>query len=64
MKAYRWLGETFGLATEDDCIEAFELAFDERFIVAKYDDQGRIEHFRGRDKQETKTRDLSVEIPS
>jgi len=55
MTAYKWFGETFGIESEDDCVEAFQLALDERFIVARYDDEGRLEHFRGCLKQETKS---------
>jgi hypothetical protein len=52
MEAYRWFSETFGLESEDDCVEAFQFAREERLIVEYYDDQGRIEHFRG---EQTKT---------
>ncbi len=52
MESGRWFGETFGLESEDDCAEAFQVAFEGRLVVAYYDDQGRIEHFRG---EKTKT---------
>jgi hypothetical protein len=55
-EAYEWFGETFGLERENDCVDAFQLAFDERFIVAKYDGDGRLEHFRGTAKPEWKTK--------
>jgi hypothetical protein len=45
--AHKWFGETFGLASEDDCMEAFEFARGEELIETDYNSEGRLECFRG-----------------
>jgi hypothetical protein len=47
MKAYRWFGETFGLASEDDCETAVAVAIEEELMEINYDSEGRLECFRG-----------------
>lgn len=47
MFAAKWFGETFGLESEDDCVEAFEFAREEGLIIGDYDDNETLICFRG-----------------
>jgi len=51
MFAAEWFGETFGLTSEDDCVEAFQFSREEGLIVGDYDEDSEgmqmLKCFRG-----------------
>ena len=46
-EAYKWIGETFGLTSENDCETAVSVAIESKLMVIDYDTEGRLECFRG-----------------